>query len=277
MAKSQAAGPIKKSHQVAIAGAFILLIYLPTFIWMWERWFARDSYYSHGILVPFVTLYLIWLKKDVLKAIKPQPSKWGMRLFFLGIGVHLLSAFFRVYFTSGFSLIIVLFGLALYFYGTKTLKEILFPLSFLAFMVPLPLVLVANISFKLKMFAAHMAVVLLNNMRIVCIQDGSAIIMRHAYVVVDDVCSGLRSLIALMALGSLFAYWMKSSRANKIILFLFSVPIAVMANVVRIIFLAAVNEIWGSHYASGPLHELSGFIVFACAFLLLYTVGKTLE
>ena len=269
---------MKSSVQKFIVSIFVLIIYVPVFIWMWDRWFARDSYYSHGILIPFVTGYLIWQKKSVLKNIKPQSSPWGMKLFFVGIAVYLFSALFRVYFTSGFSLIIVLVGLVLNFYGSRILKEILFPLLFLFFMIPLPLIVVVNMSFKLKIFAAHIAVfVLNNNMRIPCIRDGSTIIMRHAHVVVDDVCSGLRSLISLMALGSLFAYRMQSTAGKKIILFLSTIPVAVITNVVRIIFLATVSEIWGAQYIEGPLHDLSGFMVFILAFALLYFFEKMIE
>src|ERR1700733_11233419 len=125
MAKSQGIA-ISNAPQKWVIGIFVLLIYVPAFIWMWDRWFARDSYYSHGILIPFVTAYLIWQKRDVLKKIKPESSPWGLRLFFLGIAIHLLSALFRVYFTSGFSMIIVLYGLTLHFYGSKTFKEVFF-------------------------------------------------------------------------------------------------------------------------------------------------------
>jgi exosortase len=265
------------TFQKWMVGVFVLLIYVPSFLWMWDRWFARDSYYSHGILIPFVTAFLIWNKRDILRKIKPETSPWGLRLFFLGIAIHLLSALFRVYFTSGFSMIIVLYGLTLYFYGSKMLKEVLFPISFLVFMVPLPMVVITNISFRLKIFAAQIAVVALNNMHLPCVQHGSAIVMRHAYVVVDDVCSGLRSLITLMALGSLFTYWMKSSFTKKAILFLSTIPIAVVTNVGRIIFLAFVSEVWGTQYAVGFIHQLSGFIVFSGAFCLLYVVQKMIE
>jgi exosortase len=276
MAKSQET-ITNNVFQKWVIGIFALLIYVPAFLWMWDRWFARDSYYSHGILIPFVTLYLIWLKRDILKKIPPQTSPWGLGLFFLGIAIHLLSALFRVYFVSGFSMILVVFGLILHFYGSKVLKEILFPVSFLVFMVPLPEVIIVNLSFRLKIFAAQLAVSTLNHMHIFCVQQGSTIIMRHATVVVEDVCSGLRSLITLLALSSLFAYWMKSSMLKKSILFLSAVPIAVITNVMRIIFLATVSEIWGTQVAGGPIHEASGFIVFTGAFCLLYAVQKMIE
>ena len=267
----------KYKEEISIA-ALMFLVYIPTVLWMWERWFARDSYYSHGILIPFVSAYLIWNKKDELAKIPVESSSWGLPIFFLGIGMHLMSALFRVYFSSGFSLIIVLFGLILHFFGQRIFRHVFFPVFFLVFMVPLPIVTIANISFKLKLFAAQMATAILNNhLRIPCFQDGSMIRMQHAQVVVDDVCSGLRSLISLTALGSIFAYSIKGGILKKWVVFLSTIPIAVVTNGLRIVFLSMVSEIWGVRYATGLVHDLSGFIVFAGAFLLLFAIVKLLE
>jgi len=261
---------------LVISGLF-LLTYVPTFIWMWDRWFARDSYYSHGILIPFVTGFLIWQDRAELAAIKSKPSPWGLVLIIAGLFVHIISSLFRVYFSSGFSILIVLFGIVLYFFGVKVTRKILFPLAFLAFMMPLPLVIITNISIKMKFLAAQIAETILNSMGLMAVRDGSVIKMRHAYVIVDDICSGLRSLISLTALGSIFAYWMKGPMLKRILLFLSTIPIAIITNVARIIFLASISEIWGAEVASGFLHDLSGFMVFALAFALLFAVGRLLE
>ena len=74
---------------------------------MWGRWFSRDSYYSHGILIPFVSGYLIWNMRDELKKIKCQESKWGKSLVILGVVIYLLSSLFRIYFSSGFSMLML--------------------------------------------------------------------------------------------------------------------------------------------------------------------------
>ncbi len=269
---------LKKYRDELLTLALVLLTYIPTFIWMWDRWFVRDSYYSHGILIPIVSFYLIWNKREELGKIERGHSGWGFPIFLFGIILHLISAAFRVYFSSGFSLIFVVIGLVLHFFGPKMLRQLLFPIAFLAFMIPLPIVTIANISFKLKVFAAQFATTILNNhLRIPCFQDGSIIRLQHAHVIVDDVCSGLRSLISLTALGSIFAYWIKGGIIKKMIVFLSTIPIAVITNALRIVFLATVSEVWGAQYATGFLHDLSGFIVFAGAFVLLFAVVKLLE
>ena len=267
-----------KSHttEFLLAGMFILT-YIPTLLWMWDRWFARDSYYSHGVLIPFVSGFLIWQMRGELAAIRPKRSPWGMPLIIAGLVIHLGSSLFRVYFTSGFSMLIVLTGLILFLYGSKTFKKIIFPVCFLIFMIPVPLVVITNISFKMKILAAQIATVVLNGMGLEAVRSGSVLKMQHTNVVVDDICSGLRSLISLTALGSIFAYGMKGPMPKRIILFLSTIPIAIATNVLRIVFLSFVSEVWGAEYATGFVHDLSGFMVFALAFILLYAVGKVLE
>ncbi len=268
---------IKKFQAEWVMIITFLFCYLVTFLWMWDRWFARDTYYSHGLLVPFVTAFFIWQKREELMQLVTQRNPLGLILICLGVFLHIVSSILRVYFTSGFSMLIVLIGLILHFYGPKVLKKILFPICFLFFMFPLPLVIIVNISFKMKLFAATIATKVLNQIGLSAIQEGSIILMSHTEVVVDDVCSGLRSLISLMALGSIFAYWMKGLLLKRIFLFLMTIPIAVITNVCRVVLLSSVSEIWGTNYAKGFIHNASGFLVFALAFIMLYAIGKLIE
>ncbi len=270
---------IKNNKNFMIALGVTILAYFPTMIWMWDRWFVRDSYYSHGPLIPAVTIFLIWNMKDELAKLVRKESPWGMRLIIAGIIIHLLASHpnVRIYFVSGFSILLVISGLILYFFGSEIFKKIIFPVSFLFFMIPLPLVVINKISLELKMFAAEMATGVLNNMRIPAIRDGSIIKMRHAHVTVDDVCSGLRSLISLTALGSIFGYWLKGAMWKRVLLFVSTIPIAIITNMCRVVFLSAVSEIWGTEYADGFVHDAAGFMVFALAFIMLYAVGKILE
>jgi exosortase len=267
----------KKHLPELIVGSLFLLSYLPTFLWMGDRWFAKDSYYSHGILVPFVTGYLIWQRRKDLARTSKKSSALAVPLVISGVLIHLGSSIFRVYFTSAFSILIVLAGIILHFYGVKILRKIVFPLSFLFFMMPLPLIVIVNISFQMKLFAAEIARKVLQEMGFVVMREGSIIRMQHAYVIVDDVCSGLRSLISLAALGSIFAYWLKAPMWRRVLLFFSTIPIAVVTNVCRVVFLSAVSEIWGPQYASGFVHDLTGFLVFALAFVMLYAVMKLME
>jgi len=107
-------------HEI-IAATIYLLAYVPTLIWMWDRWWARDSYYSHGILIPFVTGFLIWQKREDLASIKKIGSVWGMPLIVTGMIMHIFGSLMRVYFISGFSMLFVLIGLILFFLWGKNI------------------------------------------------------------------------------------------------------------------------------------------------------------
>jgi len=261
----------------AVISLVLALIYSPTIIWMVDRWSATDSYFSHGFLVPLVSLYIVWMKRRRLKNLKSQPVSWAVGLIVLGLVIHMLSAFLRVYFTSAYSFLLVLCGLILYFRGWPTLKELSFPVGFLVFMIPLPLVAIVGITFKMKIFAAQWANKVINAVGVRAVLEGSIIKMRHTHVIVEDVCSGLRSLISLLALGALVAFFSKLPRFKKVIVFLSAGVMAVLANIVRIVFMALTSEIYGAKFTEGFLHTLSGLIVFVVAFAGLMIVVKELE
>ncbi|MFC1667454.1 exosortase/archaeosortase family protein [Candidatus Omnitrophota bacterium] len=267
----------KNYLKIALIALIVGVIYIPTFIWMWGRWFAEESYYSHGILMPLVTIFLILFKKDELKNLKPIPNKIGILLILIGAMIYLISAWMRVYFTSGLSLILLILGLVLYFLGKVYLRKLLYPILFLLFMVPMPMVLVANLTVKLKLFATQCATAVLNKIGIFAVRDGSIIRTMHSYMMVEAPCSGLRSLISLLALGALIAYFMKTSVVKKWILVFLSMPIAICANVFRVSLLTAVNEIYGKEFAMGWFHDFSGFLLFFVALIGLMVTKKLVE
>lgn len=268
---------IINNQKILIVSSLFILTYVPTLFWMWDRWFARDSDYTHGIFIPFVSAFLIWQRREELAAIPPQSSTMGLPLIVLGLFFHIFSSLFRVYFSSGFSMLITLVGIILYFWGNEFLKKIIFPAFFLIFMIPVPLVVVTDISFRMKILAAEIAASVLNQLGFSAIRDGSIIKLHSAYVIVDDICSGLRSLISLTALGSIFAYWMKGPMYKRLLLWVFAIPIAIITNAMRIIFLSVIAEIWGPQYAVGLIHDVSGFMVFVLAFILLFATQRILE
>lgn len=255
----------------------VIVGYIPTFIWMYQRWNEKDTYYSHGILIPFICAFLIWQRRALLAKIKEVPVKFGWVLFGVGIVIHAMSALLQVYFTSGFSLMLVIPGLVLIFFGKETLRKVGFTIAFLVFMIPLPLVAIANISFQLKIFASKISTAIVNGIGVAAIRDGSIIRTAHSFVVVEDPCSGIRSLISLIALGALMAYFSPVSKTKKTILFISAIPIAVVSNIIRIVALTLVSEMYGARHATGWFHDTMGILVFVFAFLGLSLVAKTLE
>lgn len=270
---------MKKTYliKLAIVAALTLIVYIPLFIYMFERWTAAETYYSHGILIPFISLFIVWQKRKELAKTIIKPTRKGWLLFIPGISVYIFSALWMVYFSADFSLLLVIPGLVLLFLGKQFMRKLLFPISFLIFMIPLPMVAIANISFRLKIFASQIAVFLVRMTGLAVIREGSVIKTAHSYLVVEDPCSGIRSLIALFALGTLMAFYSRLSQIKKIIFFLLSVPIAIFSNVIRIAVLTLASEMYGAKIATGTFHDVMGFMVFVIAFFSLALVGKVLE
>jgi len=267
-------GKSKEIFKFTSCAGLLSAAYLPTFIWMWDRWFAKESYYGHGILIPLVSLYFIWQRKDALRQAGTSGRISGLIIVAVGLLIHLICAMLKIYFISGFSFVFVLYGLVLFFFGKEVSKILAFPIFFLLAMVPLPLVLIGNLTVKLKLLAAQCATFILNRIGFPSIRDGGIIRMPSSYIIVGTPCSGLRSLISLLTLGLIFAYAAKTSYLKRGLLFLSSVPIAIASNVVRIIMLAVVNDLYGEKVALGFFHDFSGFLVFAFAFIGLFAVAQ---
>lgn len=270
---------------IAISGAkigsillLLAFIYYPAFIWMWSRWFAADSYYAHGPLIPVISGVLIWLKRRELAAAPVKSSKLGLGLLLAGLLLHVVSAFARVNFSSAYSFFFVFLGVILYLFGKKVTRVIFFPLCFLLFMIPGPIAIVAATTLRMKLFAAHMSAWVVELFGIPIIREGSSVYMPNTSTVVGDPCSGLKSLISLSALGILFAYIVKASYPRKIALFLASIPVAIIANIIRTTATLLIANKYGDEIiTNGFLHEGFGLMVFVIAFVGLFLVGRLLK
>ncbi len=263
--------------KIAIISLLVILTYYQTFIWMEDRWGSTSSYYSHGYLVPFITVFLIWRRRRCFQETTFSSSKLGIVLFSVGAFMQIASAFMRIHFTSGFSFILVLLGIIFFLFGKDVGKKLLFPILFLTAMIPMPLSAIAALSLKLKLFAAGCAMSIINLAGIPAVQEGSKIFFSNSSLVVGDVCSGLKSLIALISFGALFAYMSSLLNYTKPILFIASIPAALIANIIRILIICMVANKWGSEIATGLVHDITGILIFVIAFILLFALGSGLH
>ena len=265
------------SFGLLVATAFVALFW-PALRWMAERFDASDSFYSHGWLIPLASAWLIWQRRASLASLRPQATYAGLALLIPSAAVHVLATRWDLHFISGFAMLGALWGLVWTLWGGQTLRALRFPLLFLLFMVPLPGVLLISISFKMKLIAASLATHTLQLVGIAAAQSGSTIQVPGVSVIVDDTCSGLRSLISLIALSTLWTGVISpaSARWQKLTLVAASIPIALLANMVRILALVLLSAIYGPHIAEGFIHYGSGFVVFGMALVMLAWLSRAL-
>ncbi|MFH1678449.1 MAG: exosortase/archaeosortase family protein [Candidatus Omnitrophota bacterium] len=253
-------------------------IFVPTFVSLSGRFTAADSYYSHGFLIPFVCAYLVWRKRSKLKSLPIEPCQTGLIVLAGGLLLLIISSLLKINFGSYFSLIIVIEGLVLYLWGRKINRELIFPIVFLIFMIPLPSVVIIAISFKMKILAAQAASFFANRIGILAVRDGSIIYLPNGkQLMVGDPCSGLRSLISLLALGAIFTQFVRGSRLQKNALFISAIPIALVSNILRLMALVWVTYVYGEKAALGFFHDFTGMLVFVFAFLGLMFMTRVLK
>lgn len=259
--------------KISLITLFTLYIFWPTFKWMNLRFSEPESFYAHGYLVPFVSAYLLWRKKEqILKIDKAKEGKWIILLIFALI-VHILAFYFEINFISGLFFIAVICALIGYNCGYLYLRGVIFPVLFLFFMVPMPKAMTLGISFYLKIITARIAGFLISFI-VPLESSGSLIYLPNGVLTVGAPCSGLKSLIALAALSLLFAYLTGFNFKKQVLFFLSALPIAFFANIFRIMLLILVFYVYGSEIAMGWFHDFSGMLLFIVAFVGLVILRK---
>ena len=262
--------------QLAIISITIIALYFPTFHMFIYDW-SHDDNYSHGFLVPIIVGYLVWTKKDRLRALSPSPSLWGVPVLVLGLSLYLVGTIGAEWFLKRASLVIVLGGVLLYLYGKAYFRLLLFPLVFLMFMVPLPAIIYSALAFKLQLFVSIISTKLIALVGVPVFREGNILYVSTGPLAVEEACSGMRSIMALLALSALFAYLMYDSRFKQGVLVASALPIAVITNIIRVTITGIAAHYWGKAFAEGILHESFGWLVFVIAFILLFLLGKLLD
>lgn len=255
------------------------------FLWMYARWQDKISFggadYSHGFIIPFVSLWAVWHKRHDLMSAPRSINPSGLALIVVALILHWIGAKMQQTRVSLAALILLLWAFPLYFYGWRFARHLVFPVSYLVFCIPLNFLDV--IAFPLRIFATNVSVAVLHGLSIDVVQVGSSIRAFDAMgaerwgVDVANPCSGLRSLLAMTALTAVYAYVTQRTLLKRWVLFLSSIPLAIAGNVVRIIFIGLIAESLGERVAVGLVHDYSGYVVFTVAILLMVSVGSALN
>jgi exosortase len=248
------AGGSPSWRSLAVLGAlfFIVLgvLYSTVLRDLVTQWWEDDNY-SHGFIVPLFTAYLIWNRRQDLRTMPIRGSALG-----------LLRS----------SLIVILAGLVLVHLGVRVFRAVAFPLAFLFFAVPLPAILFYKVAFPLQGLAAQNSAWVLDLLGVPVLLDGNVIHLSRLSLGVVEACSGIRSLISLLALAVAWAYLTLPSALAMTVLIVSAIPITIAANAARIVVTGLVGQSFGMEYAQGFFHSFSGWVIFVFAFVCLLGV-----
>lgn len=256
----------------------VLLMYLPVYWWAAGSIWQTDEQ-GHGPIILAVMVWLIWQAwPELKKAPAASSPKLGWTLFAFGLLLYVLGRYIKISIFEFGSQMFVATGALLLLRGTNGVRIAWFPLVYLVFMIPLPGVLVDAITAPLKHWISVIVVEGLYAVGYPIARSGVTITIAQYQMLVADACSGLNSMYSLSALGALFMFIMaRKSRAHNFIMLASVLPIAFVANIVRVIVLVLVTYYLGDEAGQGFLHGAAGMVLMMVALSIFFTLDHVLS
>ncbi len=234
-----------------------------------KRWDNQEEY-SHGFLIPLVTAYLIWQRKDFLKSLEFKPTWFPVIIVALGIVISVIGEISAIYVLIHFSLIMIILAMAWALMGWHAFKYVLIPLALLGFAIPLPYFLEAALTADLQLISSNLGVAFIRLFGIPVYAEGNVIDLGVYQLQVVEACSGLRYLYPLMGVGFIVVYLYQVELWKRALVFLSTIPVTIFMNSFRIGVIGILVDNWGIGMADGFLHYFEGWIIFvACLSFLV--------
>jgi exosortase len=254
--------------QAWLLAAVVLGLYGPV-LWRLMRQWYNDADYSHGFLVPLLSIYLIWQRRDKLAQVPRRPSNFGLLVVVGALALLFLGSLGAELFLTRVSMIVTICGLIIYFSGWALLRAMAFPIAFLLFAIPIPVLIYNEIVFPLQFIASRFATSILEMLNLFPImREGNVLIMPGMRLEVVEACSGIRSLMSLLALAAGYGYMAEKSVPVRWFLVLAMIPLAIVSNGTRVMITALMTNYIGPRAAEGFMHEFSGWVIFVVATVL---------
>lgn len=236
---------------------------------------GRENF-SHGFLVIPFSLLVIWRDRFRFLAIPIKPSSWGLLIIVLALCMLVTGSLGAELFLSRFSLLLLVAGLVVLSFGWSYLRAALFPLSVLVLMIPIPAIVFIPMTMPLQLLASKLAAATLPVLGVPVFREGNIINLPAMPLEVAQACSGIRSLLSLVTLATIYGYLTDGAMWVRIVLVAAAVPIAIVANSTRIIGTGLMVQYWDPNKASGFFHEFSGWLLFLVSVLMLVLVHQIL-
>ncbi len=250
-----------------------MVLFAPTFVWLWERWTMSVWQNGHGILVTGLVFYLIRGELLKMKSLPLSSNGWGFAILIPALMMYMLDTGIHSQLLSGIALVFSLPGFSLLFLGTKRTKAILFPLSTLLLTLPIPLVFTESIHLALRYIATQSVAFLLKLIGVPVFSSGTLLEVEGGSLMVADACSGFATLYAAMTIAILTAYFC-TSVSRRILLILIAAPLAVAVNIARVMVLALLVNWFGLDILATSAHEISGLLTFMIALPIIFFLGQ---
>jgi len=259
----------------AVTAAFVLCYWnvLTKLVFDW----AHDDNYSHGFLIVPIALYFVWERRARLAAARIRPHWFGLVVVIGSLGLLVAGTLGAELFVSRVSIIFLIAGAVLFAAGFETLRILSLPIAFLLLMVPPPAIIFNQIAFPLQLLASRFGEATLQAFSIPVLREGNVITLANTTLEVAEACSGIRSLVSLLTLGIVYGYFTEDRWVWRAALAAATLPIAIVANALRVAGTGILAHVAGAAAADGFFHTFAGWLVFMAAVVMLFLLQRLLR
>jgi exosortase len=252
----------------AILSGLVLLLYSHILKALVVNWWI-DPDYGHGFFVVLFSGYVLWRQRARWMASEIKPNNWGLLVMLGAVLLLLVGSLGAELFSTRLSLLALLAGMILFLTGWPALRAVSFPLGFLIFTIPIPVIIYNQITFPLQLLASRLATSWLELVQVPVLRDGNILNLSNYSLEVVEACSGIRSLLTLLSLAVAYTYFAEPRWWARYTLLVLIIPIAIVTNAIRIVGAGLLARHFGPATAEGFLHEFSGWVIFLSALALI--------
>jgi exosortase len=246
--------------QALALGALLVVAFWPVLAGIYGSWFDDRSYMEHGILVIPAAAYMAWAKRDKLAAISPDPSRWwGLGLVAWGALQALLGTLGQWVWISRMAFLLSFVGCIVLVYGFRMVKELTYPLCTLLLMIAPPNFVFERLTLQLQLLASRLGAAALEALGYSVLREGNVLEMVGIKLSVEEACSGIRSLVAIVFMCVLYNYFFVEKKSMRVWILVLAIPIAILGNAVRIIATGVAGQ-YNHAWVSGATHEAFGYV-----------------
>ncbi len=245
----------------------VLWLYWPVLVSLFTQ-LSNDEDYSFGLLLPFVSAYIIYFKWPEIRSQAWRPAWQGLFIIILGLSIYIAGKLIANDYSIRFSMLVLIAGMLLFIGGKNILLQFSFPLLILILMLPLPSLLTSAITLPLQLISSRLAAMLLRIGGIPLVLQGNIIDLGSRQLQVVAACSGLRYILSLIALGIIYCYFYQRQLWKAVVLIISLIPAAIIANAIRVATMGIFPEL-----LEGFWHAFSGWLIFLFCFGFLALVN----
>jgi exosortase len=253
----------------------VVIMYASVLTSLGRQWWD-DPNYGHGFLVPLFAGYVLWSKRDQWRTLPFRPNNFGFAVMLFAVGLKILGMLGAEMFLTRLSLVVLISGMVLFLAGSQALRWMAFPIGYLLFMIPLPAIIYYQLTFPLQLLASRLGAGGLIALGIHTVREGNLLILPNCTLNVVEACSGIRSLLSLLAAVVAYAYLAEPSGWKRAALAIASIPVAIATNGLRLVATGVLSYFFTPTVDSGFVHLALGLGFFILAFLLIVLIHKLL-